>query len=75
MPHSVSGDLSIGKNPATENPAVLQVVNRGIDLIQRVSMRDEVVQLELTFAVPANEHREISLGGAGARGSNPANRN
>jgi hypothetical protein len=36
--------LSVGKNPATENPAVLQVVNRGIDLIQRVSMRDEVVQ-------------------------------
>jgi hypothetical protein len=54
VPHSVSGDLSIGKNPATENPAVLQVVNRGIDLIQRVSMRDEVVQLELAFAVPAN---------------------
>src|ERR1043166_7393423 len=51
----------IGKNSAAENPAVLQVVDRGIDLIQRVSMRDEVVQLELAFAVPANERRKIPL--------------
>jgi len=51
-----------GKNPATENPPVLQVVNRGINLIQRVSMRDEVVQLEPPFAVPPNEHRKIPLG-------------
>ena len=41
---------------------MLQVVNRGIDLIQRVSMRDEVVQLELAFAVPANEHRKTRFG-------------
>ena len=40
---------------------MLQVVNRRIDLIQRVSMRDEVVQLKLAFAVPANEHRKIPL--------------
>src|ERR1043166_2004777 len=51
----------IGKNSAAENPAVLQVVDRGIDLIQRVSMRDEVIQLELAFAVPANERRKIPL--------------
>ena len=39
---------------------MLRVVNRGVDLIKRVSMRDEVVQLELAFAVLAKFHFGMS---------------
>jgi hypothetical protein len=35
--------LGVRQNSATENPPVFQIVNGRVDLVQGVSMRDEVV--------------------------------
>ncbi len=40
---------------------MFQIVDRGIDLVQRVTMRDQLVQFEFPLAIPAKEDRKIAI--------------
>ena len=40
---------------------MLQVLNRRIDLVQRVAPRYEIIQFQLSFTVPAHEKWEVPV--------------
>ena len=40
---------------------MLQIVDRGVDLVQRVTMGDQLVQLQFTLAEPAKEDRKVAI--------------
>lgn len=40
---------------------MLQVADRGIDPVQRVTIRYQLVQLKLSFAVPTNEDGKVAV--------------
>ena len=53
--------LTERQDAATQNSAMLQIVDRLVDLLEPVAIRDQLTQLELTLAVPANEDGKIAL--------------
>ena len=40
---------------------MIQIVYRGVDLVQAVAVRNQVVKLQLAFTVPANKDRKVAL--------------
>ena len=40
---------------------MLQIIDRCIDLVQRIAMRHQLIQLEFPLAVPANEDRKVAV--------------